>query len=162
MRMQGLRPFVLVIRVRSSEARERFWLISAHLLAHPQVRGPGRTDGSSDSAGGGRTKPSASSKRRRRSLLPGSAADIALALRRRSRARPDDRRAELKELPRPLAPVAVARYHADGLTVTADNARPMAEEIDLGAALNAVSDVIQNRPRPLREFNQIYMKAATW
>lgn len=35
----------------------------------------------------------------------------------------------------------------------------MAEEIDLRAALNAVSDVIQNRPRPLREFDQIYMKA---
>src|SRR4051794_37415844 len=38
-------------------------------------------------------------------------------------------------------------------------ARSMAEEIDLRAALNAVSDVIQNRPRPLREFDQIYMKA---
>jgi predicted methyltransferase len=35
----------------------------------------------------------------------------------------------------------------------------MAEEIDLRAALNAVSDVIQNRPRSLREFDQIYMKA---
>ncbi len=35
----------------------------------------------------------------------------------------------------------------------------MSEEIDLRAALNAVSDVIQNRPRPLREFDQIYMKA---
>lgn len=35
----------------------------------------------------------------------------------------------------------------------------MAAEIDLRAALNAVSDVIQNRPRPLREFDQIYMKA---
>ncbi|MGB3684784.1 MAG: bis-aminopropyl spermidine synthase family protein [Ornithinimicrobium sp.] len=32
-------------------------------------------------------------------------------------------------------------------------------EIDLRAALNAVSDVIQNRPRPLREFDQIHMKA---
>lgn len=31
--------------------------------------------------------------------------------------------------------------------------------IDLKAATNAVSDVIQNRPRPLREFDQIYMKA---
>lgn len=38
-------------------------------------------------------------------------------------------------------------------------ATPVAEEIDLRAALNAVSDVIQNRPRPLREFDQIYMKA---
>lgn len=27
------------------------------------------------------------------------------------------------------------------------------------AALNAVSDVVQNRPRPIREFDQIYMKA---
>lgn len=35
----------------------------------------------------------------------------------------------------------------------------MADEIDLRAALNAVSDVVQNRPRPLREFDQIYMKA---
>jgi len=35
----------------------------------------------------------------------------------------------------------------------------MPAEIDLLAALNAVSEVIQNRPRPLREFDQIYMKA---
>lgn len=32
--------------------------------------------------------------------------------------------------------------------------------IDLHAAINAVSDVVQNRPRPLREFDQIYMKTA--
>lgn len=32
-------------------------------------------------------------------------------------------------------------------------------DIDLRLALNAVSDVVQNRPRPLREFDQIYMKA---
>ena len=32
-------------------------------------------------------------------------------------------------------------------------------EIDLKAAINAISDVIQNRPKPLREFDQIYMKA---
>lgn len=31
-------------------------------------------------------------------------------------------------------------------------------EVDLKAAINAVSDVVQNRPRPLREFDQIYMK----
>ena len=31
-------------------------------------------------------------------------------------------------------------------------------EIDLRATINAVSDVVQNRPRPLREFDQIYMK----
>lgn len=31
-------------------------------------------------------------------------------------------------------------------------------EIDLRAAINAVSDVVQNRPQPIREFDQIYMK----
>ena len=36
--------------------------------------------------------------------------------------------------------------------------RPAAR-VDLRAAINAVSDVIQNRPRPLREFDQIHMKA---
>ena len=35
----------------------------------------------------------------------------------------------------------------------------MMDEIDLREAVNAISDVIQNRPRPLREFDQIYMKA---
>jgi N4-bis(aminopropyl)spermidine synthase len=34
------------------------------------------------------------------------------------------------------------------------------DDIDLRAAINAVSDVVQNRPRPLREFDQIYMKTA--
>jgi N4-bis(aminopropyl)spermidine synthase len=34
------------------------------------------------------------------------------------------------------------------------------DEIDLRKAVNAVSDVVQNRPRPLREFDQIYMKSA--
>lgn len=34
------------------------------------------------------------------------------------------------------------------------------EEIDMRAAVNAVSDVVQNRPRPIREFDQIYMKTA--
>lgn len=34
----------------------------------------------------------------------------------------------------------------------------MPEDIDLKAAINAVSDVVQNRPRPIREFDQIYMK----
>jgi predicted methyltransferase len=33
------------------------------------------------------------------------------------------------------------------------------KDIDLKAAINAISDVIVNRPRPLREFDQIYMKA---
>ena len=32
------------------------------------------------------------------------------------------------------------------------------EQVDLRQAINAVSDVVQNRPRPLREFDQIYMK----
>lgn len=32
-------------------------------------------------------------------------------------------------------------------------------KLDLRRAINAVSDVIQNRPQPLREFDQIYMKA---
>ena len=32
-------------------------------------------------------------------------------------------------------------------------------EIELKAAINAISDVIENRPRSLREFDQIYMKA---
>src|SRR5437763_14663042 len=35
----------------------------------------------------------------------------------------------------------------------------MPEQIDLRAAINAISDVIQNRPAPLRIFDQIYMKA---
>jgi N4-bis(aminopropyl)spermidine synthase len=34
----------------------------------------------------------------------------------------------------------------------------MRTKIDLKEAINAVSDVIQNRPRPLREFDQIHMK----
>lgn len=32
--------------------------------------------------------------------------------------------------------------------------------MDLRLALNAVSDVVNNRPRPIREFDQIYMKSA--
>ena len=35
----------------------------------------------------------------------------------------------------------------------------MPHEIDLKAAINAISDVVQNRPRPLRELDQIYMKS---
>lgn len=31
-------------------------------------------------------------------------------------------------------------------------------EIELKVAINAISDVVQNRPRPLREMDQIYMK----
>lgn len=34
----------------------------------------------------------------------------------------------------------------------------MPKEIDLRSAINAISDVVQNRPRPLRDFDQIYMK----
>jgi predicted methyltransferase len=32
-------------------------------------------------------------------------------------------------------------------------------DIDLREAINAISDVVQNRPRPLRRFDQIYMRA---
>lgn len=32
--------------------------------------------------------------------------------------------------------------------------------IDLRASLNAISDVVNNRPQPLRQFDQIYMKTA--
>jgi predicted methyltransferase len=35
----------------------------------------------------------------------------------------------------------------------------MRQAIDLREALNAISDVVQNRPRALREFDQIYMKS---
>src|SRR4051794_22312902 len=35
----------------------------------------------------------------------------------------------------------------------------MPKQIDLRMAMNAISDVVQNRPRPLREFDQIYMKS---
>ena len=35
---------------------------------------------------------------------------------------------------------------------------PNHREIDLKAAINAISDVVQNRPRPLRQIDQIYMK----
>ena len=34
----------------------------------------------------------------------------------------------------------------------------MREQVDLHRAINAVSDVVQNRPRPLRDFDQIHMK----
>lgn len=34
----------------------------------------------------------------------------------------------------------------------------LAVRTDLRAAMNAVSDVVQNRPKPLREFDQIHMK----
>jgi len=33
------------------------------------------------------------------------------------------------------------------------------KQVDLRLAVNAISDVVQNRPRPLRAFDQIYMKA---
>jgi hypothetical protein len=32
--------------------------------------------------------------------------------------------------------------------------------LDLRRSLNAISDVVNNRPRPLREFDQIFMKTA--
>lgn len=34
----------------------------------------------------------------------------------------------------------------------------MREPVDIREAVNAVSDVVQNRPRPIRNFDQIYMK----
>lgn len=34
----------------------------------------------------------------------------------------------------------------------------MRKEVDLREAVNAVSDVVQNRPRPIRDFDQIFMK----
>ncbi|WP_172298152.1 bis-aminopropyl spermidine synthase family protein [Pseudoruegeria sp. HB172150] len=34
----------------------------------------------------------------------------------------------------------------------------MTDQVDLREAVNAVSDVVQNRPRPLRNFDQIHMK----
>lgn len=36
--------------------------------------------------------------------------------------------------------------------------RPERQQVDLRMAINAVSDVVQNRPRPLRIFDQIHMK----
>lgn len=36
----------------------------------------------------------------------------------------------------------------------------MSTEFELRAAVNAISDVVANRPPPLREFDQIYMKVA--
>ncbi|OYD88508.1 putative methyltransferase [Nostoc sp. 'Peltigera membranacea cyanobiont' 213] len=33
-------------------------------------------------------------------------------------------------------------------------------EFDLRKAINAISDIVQNRPAPIREFDQIYMKVA--
>jgi len=34
------------------------------------------------------------------------------------------------------------------------------EKVDLRKAMNAISEIVANRPRPLREFDQIYMKSA--
>lgn len=34
----------------------------------------------------------------------------------------------------------------------------MRKQVDLREAVNAVSDVVQNRPRPIRDFDQIHMK----
>ncbi|MCD7111671.1 bis-aminopropyl spermidine synthase family protein [Rhizobium sp. DKSPLA3] len=38
------------------------------------------------------------------------------------------------------------------------NGQPRRKALDLRLALNALSDVVQNRPPPIREFDQIYMK----
>jgi predicted methyltransferase len=32
-------------------------------------------------------------------------------------------------------------------------------QIDIQEAVNAISDVVQNRPRPIRSIDQIYMKS---
>lgn len=57
--------------------------------------------------------------------------------------------------------VLFARYHKSTLARTRVSFRVVSDvDIDLRAAVNAVSDVVQNRPRPLREFDQIYMKTA--
>ena len=52
--------------------------------------------------------------------------------------------------------ILIYRVSAEGIASAGISA-----DIDLRAAINAVSDVIQNRPRRLREFDQIYMKAGT-
>ena len=36
---------------------------------------------------------------------------------------------------------------------------PFRNQVDLRLGVNAISDVVQNRPRPLRKFDQIYVKA---
>ncbi len=45
---------------------------------------------------------------------------------------------------------------AEGLTLAAP---PERKRVDLRKAVNAISDVVQNRPRPLRVFDQIHMKS---
>lgn len=45
------------------------------------------------------------------------------------------------------------------MTITVWGKSMATKEIDLRAAINAISDVIQNRPRPIRSLDQIYMKA---
>lgn len=50
-----------------------------------------------------------------------------------------------------------ARYYV--ISLNKSGAR-MPREFDLREAINAVSDVVANRPQPLREFDQIYMKVA--
>lgn len=65
------------------------------------------------------------------------------------------------------APIAwlKGRWQPKRLKQSPDNVPPAKIEpserrrIDLRAALNAVSDVVQNRPRPLRVFDQIHMKS---
>jgi hypothetical protein len=42
----------------------------------------------------------------------------------------------------------------------ADGRRCPVATLDLRKCLNAISDVVNNRPRPLREFDQIFMKTA--
>jgi predicted methyltransferase len=62
------------------------------------------------------------------------------------------------------SPVAWARDRWRRRNINTSNHMPIKAEtpehprIDLRAALNAVSDVVQNRPRPLRVYDQIHMK----
>lgn len=51
-------------------------------------------------------------------------------------------------------------HHCRGIEVSVVTHSSVKMEFDLRKALNAVSDVVQNRPPPLREFDQIYMKVA--
>lgn len=53
-----------------------------------------------------------------------------------------------------------SRAYGNGYRLDRSISRPQGERmsIDLRSAINAVSDVVQNRPKPLREFDQIYMK----
>ncbi|MGZ3273512.1 MAG: bis-aminopropyl spermidine synthase family protein [Caulobacteraceae bacterium] len=46
-----------------------------------------------------------------------------------------------------------------GVQLSGGTGMPPRKQIDMKDAVNAISDVVQNRPPPLREFDQIYMKS---